>query len=473
MTLERGFHWGTDSLVSLVPRVARRVAKKHRGAVLQVANLSRKGGGDIPQSVTHNSGRDADLLFYARDAAGKPVQVTEFLRYDKRGRAGDLRFDVPRNWALVRACVSDKKAVVQSMLVARHLRGMMLRHARRTRAPRWVIARAERVLRQPRRARPHDDHFHLRIYCGKEERLAGCLNSGPVHAWADTFDAEVAALASELAKSLKDGSQKVAVGAAKHLGRLRAEAQADALRAALFDRRAPVRRAALAALKAMWQLDASIPTLVRAATKATEPVWRHKLVALLVDRRAPEAEPLLNTLIAASGLGPKTLADAVRGLGYLGSRAALPAAFPLLAHPRRAVRDAAETALRRITGHTRGTGATAVSGWRAWWTKHHRAKRIAWLRTALEERLRVTIDARRCTKAIGKMLPLIKRGGVGSENARALIRGLTGYSTRPRRARRARSLHRAYRRWYRRGGARKCKKSRALASSAPKRASRR
>ena len=39
------------------------------------------------------------------------------------------------------------------------------------------------VLHQPRRAHPHDDHFHIRIGCGAEQRALGCQDRGPIWPW--------------------------------------------------------------------------------------------------------------------------------------------------------------------------------------------------------------------------------------------------------------------------------------------------
>lgn len=174
----RGYIYGTDELVSLLLRAADRVAAASPGAVLEVADLSRRGGGDIPQSVTHNSGRDADVAFFARDAAGRPARNAEFTPFDTTGKAGNLTFDVARNWEFVKAVLTDPAVRVQGVLVARWLRALLLEHAARTGEPSRVIQRAQAALRQPRRAAAHDDHFHLRVHCAPHELAAGCTDAG-------------------------------------------------------------------------------------------------------------------------------------------------------------------------------------------------------------------------------------------------------------------------------------------------------
>jgi hypothetical protein len=71
------------------------------------------------------------------------------------------------------------------------VRALILAHARAVAEP-GLVARAERVLVQPSDSSPHADHFHLRVYCGLTERLQGCLDAPPFHAWAPNYDAELA-----------------------------------------------------------------------------------------------------------------------------------------------------------------------------------------------------------------------------------------------------------------------------------------
>jgi len=181
-TVARSFHFGTDETVELVLRAATRVARDSPGSVMRVGNLSRAGGGDIPPSVSHESGRDVDLLFFATDWKGEPADPPNFVTFDASGestvRAGDVprwRFDVERNWLLVKALLSDD-VVVQWIFVYTPLRQILVDHAVRIHEPDRLVERARRVLVEPRNSSRHADHFHVRLACSLEDRASGCVD---------------------------------------------------------------------------------------------------------------------------------------------------------------------------------------------------------------------------------------------------------------------------------------------------------
>jgi penicillin-insensitive murein endopeptidase len=181
-TIRRGIFFGTGELVGLLGRSAAAVAGKYPKSVLRVANLSRAGGGDIGPSVSHNSGRDADVLFYAYERRHQDTEPDNFTHYDELGiadapasAAGRYEFDTERNWALVRHWLSDPEVVVQWIFVSIPLRNRLLDYALRTGEPETLRRRAARVLVQPRDSSPHADHFHLRIACPPADRPA-CID---------------------------------------------------------------------------------------------------------------------------------------------------------------------------------------------------------------------------------------------------------------------------------------------------------
>jgi penicillin-insensitive murein DD-endopeptidase len=175
----RGNCWGTRELVGLIKRTGARVSRLAPGAVLGVADLSPRGGGASRWHRTHRHGEDVDLLFFWTDEKGNPVPhgpaMVQF-DCDGRGTAKDeagndvppLRFDVARTWALVRALAEDRADIVTDVLIRSCLRSRLLEHARTTKAPPGVIARAAKLMRQPRVA-PHNDHIHVKI-AGSPER---------------------------------------------------------------------------------------------------------------------------------------------------------------------------------------------------------------------------------------------------------------------------------------------------------------
>lgn len=179
-TRTRGYTFGTGELVALLQDCAAALAAAFPGTALQVANLSRPGGGDIPQSVSHNSGRDADVAFFARTTDGQPAPVDAMVRFDDAGigtRADGVpvRFDVARNWTLVRHLLSHPAVVVQWIFIAAPLRNMLLDHALRLDEPELLRERARRVLVQPGDSSRHDDHMHVRIACPTDDR-PGCID---------------------------------------------------------------------------------------------------------------------------------------------------------------------------------------------------------------------------------------------------------------------------------------------------------
>lgn len=165
--------WGLPELVGMVERAARGVARRYPGSVLQVGDLSRKGGGDVERHGSHESGRDVDLGFYALDAKGKQVQAPTFLRFDARlvatNRPG-VRFDLPRNWLLVQHLLTDPRAHVSHIFIADPLRHALIAYAKRIGVSRALIVRAQLAMMQPTRGEPHDDHMHVRISCPRSMR---------------------------------------------------------------------------------------------------------------------------------------------------------------------------------------------------------------------------------------------------------------------------------------------------------------
>ncbi len=177
--------WGNPRLVGAIQRAAKNVADSRPGAPLVVADLSAKRGGKIPRHRSHRNGRDGDLLFYALTPGGRSIKSPGFVHFKSDGIAeadkGEMvRFDVARNWRLVRSLVADETAAMQYIFVARWLEALLIEYALATEADLELVWRAEVVLRQPGDSAPHDDHFHVRLYCSRADREAGCIDTGPI-----------------------------------------------------------------------------------------------------------------------------------------------------------------------------------------------------------------------------------------------------------------------------------------------------
>lgn len=159
---------GHPSLVLMLQRSAKQIAKARPGSVLLVGDLSREGGGPLAGHHSHQSGRDADVAFYARDAKGRMVKLDRFVAFGADGKAKDgsgLVFDDDRNWLLVKAWARDDRAAMAHVFVSNALRARLLAHAAKRADDRKYVPLVSALFKQPENAEPHDDHFHVRIRC--------------------------------------------------------------------------------------------------------------------------------------------------------------------------------------------------------------------------------------------------------------------------------------------------------------------
>ena len=195
----RNSNYGTDELVEALQHVARRVHREYPGALLQIGDLSTKGGGDSVLHRSHENGRDADLIYYAVDGQGKPAPPAESMpRYgaDLQARApappehgvvfgpfSPRSFDVARNWALVRALLEEPRVEVQYLFINEVLKQTLLEWARAHGEDPALVDRADALLHQPGDSAPHDDHLHVRIFCSTDDRPYGCSDRGPIRWW--------------------------------------------------------------------------------------------------------------------------------------------------------------------------------------------------------------------------------------------------------------------------------------------------
>jgi penicillin-insensitive murein endopeptidase len=166
---DRSHSWGLPELVGLLRRAADKVARKHRGAILLVGDLSARSGGPLVGHNSHQSGRDADVGFYAVSAKGKSARLSRFMAFGADGRpreGGDaLRFDDARNWAFVEALLSDKKVAVRYVFISNALRARLLSYAAAKGVSKELLTQAAAAMMSPAHAEAHDDHFHVRMSC--------------------------------------------------------------------------------------------------------------------------------------------------------------------------------------------------------------------------------------------------------------------------------------------------------------------
>ncbi|HVU05939.1 MAG TPA: penicillin-insensitive murein endopeptidase [Polyangiaceae bacterium] len=174
--------YGHPALVLMLVRSAADVAKAVPGSVLFVGDLSAEDGGPLSGHRSHQSGRDADVGFYLTDLHGKRVVSHEYVAFDGDGRSKDgsgYLFDDERNWALVESWAKDRRAGLSHIFVSDPLRARLLDFARRNPKHARHLEDAIRLLKQPEHGEPHDDHFHVRITCPKEQ-LEICRNESKI-----------------------------------------------------------------------------------------------------------------------------------------------------------------------------------------------------------------------------------------------------------------------------------------------------
>ena len=177
----RGTNWGTDELVQAVLAASGEVASAFPGAVLQIGNVAKFGGGALPWSISHKAGRDVDVGFYVLDASGNQVLPPAMLQLTPPDGTAmwdgqEVRFDPARNWVFFRSLLSGEKSEVQYVFVADFLIKLMREYALAEGDKVEWLDSLNGVLRQPRGTLPHDDHAHIRFYCSPEDLSEGCRN---------------------------------------------------------------------------------------------------------------------------------------------------------------------------------------------------------------------------------------------------------------------------------------------------------
>jgi penicillin-insensitive murein DD-endopeptidase len=182
----RGLRYATDELVGLIERAAARVAREYDGALVGVADLSAAQGGAVARHASHQSGRDADLIYYAIDRDGDPFPPDRHMAYygadgrsvsaeapEPAGRIDERYFDLQRNWALIAALVTDPDVRVYRIFVSTRVRDWLLAYASAAAMPPDLVARVRSVLSTARDTGTHQDHMHLRIACSADDVAAG------------------------------------------------------------------------------------------------------------------------------------------------------------------------------------------------------------------------------------------------------------------------------------------------------------
>jgi len=429
---QRGTHYGVAPLFRLLRSAAAATARRHPGVVLDVANASKRGGGPIAQSRSHQGGRDVDVAFYFMDAKGRPSPAGRLLSCDAKGRAGARRLDAAATWTFVRNMLASDDPVVQWMFCSRGVKRLLLDEARRRREPSWLQRRAAVVLHQPSDSQPHDDHFHIRIFCGRADRLAGCIDYGPDRAWAEDWSDALDRRAADLALRVVRGTRRERLAALDALGDLPgAEIPTDLLAGLLPGDDRKVSERVASTLLEMEGIDAA-KTVGRAALASTDAWITLDLLETLSPWRDDETFRTCRKLLAREDLGPRTAARALETLGRSRTRDDLPLITPFLVHKAANVREGAAAGLRLLTGlkrppcrKTSSTGKAARTCWDGWWKSHRKKKYDAWSREALVGR-GFKVEHRKKAKRLEELVRATGGAAEVSYHAQRLLCLMTG-----------------------------------------------
>jgi penicillin-insensitive murein endopeptidase len=212
--------YGTVEMVQAIAKAAAVVERELPGIPLVVNDISLPHGGTIAQHGSHQSGRDADILFYVLDTDGKPLQSVG-VPLDPQGKGWDFKdirvleddirvqLDAPRTWRFVQALLEAGGNDVQRIFIVEHVRNMLLAEAERVRAPQALRERFGDITCQP--GSPHDDHMHVRFFCSAEDIGKGCLDKPPIYPWQkDALLALGLSPALESVKNRKERQEQVA-----------------------------------------------------------------------------------------------------------------------------------------------------------------------------------------------------------------------------------------------------------------------
>ncbi len=465
----RDTNHGTAEMVALLRRVAGRVRDAHPGAKLGIGNISVAEGGKTRWHVSHQAGRDVDIVLFGLARRGKSVNPQSFVTFDDEGRSRNvsprLTFDVARNLAVVHALLVDE-VPVQWIFIADYLKEMMLEEARAQGLPPELITRMAEVMHQPSDSNPHANHFHVRIYCSVQDRMHGCRERGPIRGWVDLGDTAFEARVADLVRVLAAPRRKQRLAALGLLGDLRARPAIPDIVAVLDDPDRSERAAALATLRRIGD-PLALPGLLGALARTEDPVWARELLRALYTLRAPELIELALALLedptrfVHEAVETKVL-DTIGGVAARilerdGRKSAVPALLGLLGSGSAKVRSAAHAALIRVTNHTvggdpgsrkRSRRERAVAAWGEFWTTQQAKTWPAWLAAGLRTAGYNLGEDLTADPALQEMIAATgdKRGHI-SHNAVRLLGEVTGHVQDPY-GRSARNQRRHFERWW-------------------------
>lgn len=402
---QRRFLYTSEPMVALLEEAMEFVHQEYPQAVLGLGNFSRKGGGNIPQSVSHNNGRDGDIAFFVVDGDDNPSMKPDLLRFDHLGwfrgpEQGEetlffdleLRFDAPRNWRFVEGLIRSNAADIQYIFISTPLRNKLLQEARRQGVPAGIIRQANQLLVQPAGALPHDDHFHIRIHCTPEDLAAGCVERGrPGPTFHNNYRLQQDSLRKAQAL-LGDDDPDLRVRAIRRLSILGSHHASGELLRLIEDPHPAVR---IAAIRALPRNPRSRDALIARLPEENEGHVFAELVVTLASYGNQAATPLIEALSRPLDidLGPggplSATALVADALALLEDQRPVPVLLTALGEVPPTSRPQLLHALRVLTNHSFGARDSLVRDensfqevydqWLSWWEVHQDLSREEWI----------------------------------------------------------------------------------------------
>ncbi len=186
---DNGRHFALERFARAITSAAEEVDRERPPSTLVIGDLSAKNGGPIMPHLSHRNGRDADLVLYATTLDGAKIDSPGFIHFGPDGLAFDpkghrfLRFDVEREWLLVKSLIENPEARIQWMFCNHAIEAMLIEWARARGEPDEIVWRAEQLLLEPHPGGAHDDHIHVRTACSTDDIVRGCIPFGPERPW--------------------------------------------------------------------------------------------------------------------------------------------------------------------------------------------------------------------------------------------------------------------------------------------------
>lgn len=413
----RDLAYGSKHLIDSLVFAADAVAKKYPGTVTFLGNIGRRSGGDIPYSVSHNTGRDVDIAFVATNPFGWQTRPQTLLHFNADLQSvehfGFYRFDVARNAALTVALFSSPHTQVQHLFMADPLKRHLMAYWKKTKLNPTLLANLDEAISQPSDSAAHDDHLHLRVACSAEDLCHGCVHTGRARPWMPDDAATVSACTAKLNKTaLRDKDPEQRARALERLVLLNAQAHHDTAAAALQkDKSDRVRASAAFALAHLAPPKTSSQILAKYLPKEPSERVRCAMPALLSTIGNESAAQTLSTLLADETLcpappppyppailiappAPEAVASiplaelAALASAEIEHKAPVPALIARLSDPRPSVRAASAAALERLTNRPDPTDwltsppevlAESVAAWETWYKGAAKQTRDQWL----------------------------------------------------------------------------------------------